>query len=469
MVWSLPRTSHWTATALEDAGFEIREKHYHIYGSGFPKSHNISKAIDKYKPREGMFDQFANHLKQQRKKTGMSTNDVGRLFPSKTGGVTGCCSNWEHSANVPTLDQWKVLQPLLELSFEFLPLIERVEAEREILETRKDAGSRQVAILSDKGPSEYNITAPATPEAQRWDGFGTATKPAVEEWILVRKPFKGAVAPNVLKHGTGALNIQACRVKYNEKCKIMQPQSKESLHNPKLQQGGRWPAHLVLSHHPDCVLQGEEEVAADWICHAQCPVKILGDQSGVSVSTGAPITGASNKQGYAQGISNRVKGGSGGAFKQSIKKVPQPKDKGTAARYFQQFEPEYTAPFLYCPKPSTKEKNAGLEGKNRHPTIKPTKLMRYFAKLITPPGGTILDCFMGSGTTGVSAVQEGFNFIGVELEEPSFRTAQARIRHACNQAGVEVPSCLQDQSNPIQAIVTAFQNELAQILLRWKP
>jgi site-specific DNA-methyltransferase (adenine-specific) len=351
LVWALPRTNHWVATALENSGFEIRDVIMHVFGSGFPKSQNISKAIDK-----------------------------------KLGA------------------------------------------------TRKKIGENPF------------LTEPATLEAKQWDGWGSALKPSVEHWILVRKPFKGRIADNVLEHGTGAINIDACRVAHDEKCKLLKKQSDASLKNekwqqagryydkPELKQEGRWPAHLVFSHHPECVLQGTKKVKPhngsgkagkgahgfqsqyvggekkaagftggqvnaeglekidNWDCVDECPCKQLGDQSG---------SNSSNRGGFA-----------------------------TAARFFKQFEQEDNTPFMYCAKPSPKEKNEGLGGeKNPHPTIKPVKLLRYFAKLITPPGGLILDCFMGSGSTGVAALQEGFSFVGIELEKSYFEIAKKRIMH----------------------------------------
>lgn len=413
LVWSLPKTSHWTAFALENAGFELREKIFHCFGSGFPKNHNISVGIDKRlgAPRDVTFQ----------------------------GVETG---------------------------------------------SHPDGNSYQRGLNTGFKPRTQ--TRSRTPEGKQWEGFGSAMKPAYEEWHLVRKPFKGTIAENVLKNGVGGLNIDGCRISHSEKCKMMKQQDPSTLHNPKLQQGGRhkdvlelkasgrWPANLILSHHPDCVLKGNKKVkgssaervqrtddengvnayklkrpvgtitpgyadkdgkeeVADWQCVESCPVRLMGEQSGERKSGSRNLIGHKKLQGNTS---------FGGADTKTYKG-----DRGTAARYFKQFQVEPEAPFRYCPKPSQREKNAGLseEQRNKHPTVKSTKLMRYFAKLITPPGGTILDCFMGSGSTGVAAVMEEFGFVGFELERESYDTAKARINWACEQKGMLLPEQEDDE------------------------
>jgi site-specific DNA-methyltransferase (adenine-specific) len=224
LLWALPRTSHWTATALEDAGFEIRDVISHVYNTGLPKTLDVAKAINK----------LGDHPE----------------------------------------------------------------------------------------------------EAARWQGWGTGLRPASEHWILARKPLDTTLARNVLKHGTGAINIDASRVK------------------------SRYPSNFICS-------------------------------------------------------------------------VDQDQDY---ARHF------------YCPKPSKKERDAGCEDiplqragwtsvfperktayHNTHPTLKPLSLMRYLCRLITPPGGTVLDPFCGSGSTGVAALREGFHFIGIEQEQKYVEIARARL------------------------------------------
>jgi hypothetical protein len=253
------RTQHRMAVRIEDAGFEIRDMIAWVYGSGFPKSLDVSKAIDKTAPRRGQFDAFAKHFTECLTASGKKQKEVAALFPSKTGGLTGCVWNWANGANVPTKAQWDVLQPLLGLSDEFSVLIDRVEAEREVVGQGSSAISTRKELQSNRGTvwgadsSTFNITAPATPEAQQWDGWGTALKPALEPITVARKPFKGTVAANVLAHGTGGINVDGCRV---GTANTQQRCSKTSfgLINDDAWQArevetgsacGRWPANLI--------------------------------------------------------------------------------------------------------------------------------------------------------------------------------------------------------------------------------
>lgn len=304
LVWALPRTSHWTATALEQAGFEIRDVVTHLFGSGFPKSHNLG------------------------------------------------------------------------------------------------------------------------------NGWGTALKPASEHWILVRKPCsEKTVAANVLKWGTGGINIDGCRIEglkrnpgfrdeFYEKnfgtqshgfCKGVS-QNKEK--HEEIMSKGRFPANLVL----------DEEAA-----------KMLDEQSGV-LKNGGPN--------YAGGNRNSMFGNAA-----VIEPTKFAGDSGGASRFF------------YCAKASKKDRNEGCEDlplvsqgaygefagdgrgrqtehsptQNHHPTVKATKLMEYLITLVTPPNGIVLDPFMGSGSTGKAAIKLGFKFIGIEKEQEYFEIAEKRIT-ACSEA-----------------------------------
>lgn len=324
LVWAIPRTSHWTATALENAGFEVRDVVTHLFGSGFPKSLNVEKA---------------------------------------------------------------------------------------------GAGSQ-------------------------WQGWGTALKPASEHWILVRKPLsEKTVASNVLKHGTGGINIDASRVGVSERDPNHRKPSVDwqNADNPasthfgsggrpieNLNIKGRFPANLVLSHSPHC---------QDDQCDIECAILQLDSQSGVSKSI------------QRKNLSNTISKPTafiGGGLKHPGNEY---NDIGGASRFF------------YCAKISTSERNAGLEempdrgtcendkrmgqnnskkrpdgsyrkpaiANNYHPTVKPKKLMSYFCKMITPPEGIVLDPFMGSGSTGIAAKECGFNFIGIERETDYFEIASKRI------------------------------------------
>jgi site-specific DNA-methyltransferase (adenine-specific) len=343
IAFSGSRTYHRMAVAIEDAGFQIRDQIMWIYGSGFPKSHNISKAID------------------------------------KTNGVTN-----------------------------------------------------------------------------EWEGWGTALKPAHEPMVLARKPLLGTVADNVLTYGTGGLNIDGSRVLSQDSFEGMKgfasmklnarrdgeseeewkfrcesgPEQQESLR--KLKELGRFPANVIHD--------GSDEVLA-----------LFPDTKSQKSNRGNVNLGSFG--GYAD---------SGNGVVDGTDTVRGFNDSGSAARFF------------YCAKASKRDRNEGLDGfenkrpayeshrpnyentkgietpfagtgrggkdfKNFHPTVKPTDLMRYLCRLITPPNGIVLDPFMGSGSTGKAAMLEGFDFIGIEQEIDYLKIAQARIEHAvvAQMAGAE--------------------------------
>ena len=347
------RTYHRMVVNIEDAGFEIRDQVQWIYGSGFPKSHNVSKAFD------------------------------------KMAGV-----------------------------------------EREILSSvtrsKSDMRGSNNLLRTDKPDITTHTTAPATPEAKQWDGWGSALKPANEPICLARKPLeKGlTLAQNVLKYGTGAINVDGCRIEpigmdprvgkgisYGDgsgSTKFGQIKTNMIAGNPQ----GRWPANLILS----------EDAA-----------QMLDAQSGVL------DPGGQSKKSRSKNSSTSQFGIGIGEFGEH----KQYKDKGGASRFF------------YVAKASKSERNSGLEGEikekqgarpnradstgkfpdhdhrpsggNNHPTVKPIKLMSYLCTLITPPGGVILDPFAGSGSTGVAAKSLGFGFIGCEMSPEYFEIARKRI------------------------------------------
>jgi hypothetical protein len=382
---------------IEDAGFEIRDMIAWVYGSGFPKSQNVGKAIDKAAPRRGQFDAFAEHFAERLKTSGKKQKELAALFPSKTGGLTGCVWNWANGANVPTKKQFGTLKPLLGLSDEFDTLIDRVEAEREVIgkSAHKPGianGTKGHHTVGGTIAQHVDITAPATPEAQQWDGWGTALKPALEPITVARKPIKSTVANNVLEHGTGAINIGGCRVEgeqwasSGERDGIAGEILGGTLNNSGRSEShpaGRWPANLIHD--------GSDEVTE------------LFPQTASSKASmrGVGLTGADEKV-YGKGdpAFNTMRGHSDNG--------------GSAARFF------YTA------KASKDDRDKG----NTHPTVKPTDLMAYLCRLVTPPGGIVLDPFMGSGTTGKAALAEGFGFIGIERDPEYYAIAESRFNGA---------------------------------------
>jgi site-specific DNA-methyltransferase (adenine-specific) len=267
-------------------------------------------------------------------------------------------------------------------------------------------------------------------EAKQWQGWGTALKPALEPIVVARKPLIGTVAENVLTHGTGGLNIDASRIGTEERTNLPAANKQDSkgvykFSNDKVDAfngteattvQGRWPANLIL-----------DEYTAD----------LLDEQSGNTKSTIHPRGGGSN---FA------YQGGWG----DDLPKLRGIEDSGGASRFF------------YVAKASKRDRNEGLEellettaadmverepdsagmnspragasrtsgAKNFHPTVKPTALMQYLVKLVTPPGGTVLDPFTGSGSTGKAAILEGFDFIGIELTEDYWPIIEGRLKHA---------------------------------------
>ncbi len=348
------RTYHRMACAIEDAGFEIRDQIQWIYGSGFPKSMDISKAIDK--------------------KYGAEREVIGSYITRDLSRKNG-----------------------------------------------KHKGDMLVGCYD--GSTEYEITVPASAEAKQWQGWGTALKPANEPICVARKPLsEKTVAGNVLKWGTGGLNIDGCRVgtqlRENQQAGFIRHgrtdeevffgvdknKSKETI----IVQG-RFPANVIL----------DEEAG-----------KMLDEQSGILKSGGG---NKANKKPLARKSQVIPTKDTGEIWEQN---------SGGASRFF------------YCAKASKSERNIGLEDmplrnnmrvnaprrseeekistmhKNFHPTVKPIKLIEYLIKLVTPPNGVCLDPFEGSGTHALACINLGFNFIGFELNKDYYNIAIARINHA---------------------------------------
>jgi len=246
---------------------------------------------------------------------------------------------------IPTRALWSKLRPLCG----FIPawvdeLVDRIEAEREVVgQHQTDMGGLGGERLGQKGG---DITIAATPEAKQWEGWGTALKPALEPITVARKPLIGTVAENVLQHGTGAINVDGCRV------------GTESI---KTQGGDKFPS-----------LYGTYKTCEESTHIGRWPANFIHDGS----EEATDLLGAS-------------------------------------------------ARFFYCAKASKADR-----GENHHPTVKPTDLMRYLCRLVTPPSGIVLDPFMGSGSTGKAAMLEGFAFVGIEREAEYVEIAKARIQSA---------------------------------------
>ena len=352
------KTYHRMAVAVEDAGFEIRDAIFWCYGSGFPKSMSVAKAVE---------SQILNGASNPRalRKTEQEGDGESYQLTGKNNGILG--------------------------------------------ETR----------VYDR-----KTFSPNTDEAKQWDGWGTALKPAVEPIVVARKPLsEKTVAKNVLKHGTGGINVDGCRIGSDEDTRrnarggdnglggtgTFQIRERRAEDMPET--SGRWPANLILGHSEDCQQVGtkedsfarntteewsgvgqkekpdyeSEKVTTSrevWECVESCPVADLDKQSGQSNN-----------------------------------------DSGGASRFFHNFQME--SPLIYQAKANKKERPL-VDGKG-HSTVKPLSLMQNLVRLVTPPGGTVLEPFAGSGTTLEAAVLEGFNAIGIEMTEEYIPLIEQRL------------------------------------------
>jgi len=385
------RTQHRMAVRIEDAGFEIRDMIAWVYGSGFPKSLDVSKAIDKQDASE---EQERRRLRFTAwvRSTGVTSRQIDEATGTNMGG------HYTTAASQPAIMTREHLEQCRHLLGDVPEWVER-EADIRSVESRNMAkrevvgkgASGKTAIWSEGGMGDFDITAPATDAARQWAGWGTALKPALEPITVARKPLVGTVAENVLAHGTGAINVDGCRVGTDGgTAKGSKPQGDgkgiygAGLHGAceitKLDTG-RWPANLIHDGSDDVV--GLLNDAARFFYCAKASKK--------------------DRDEGCEGLDERPSQKMGDGLK-SMVGHPSGNNGNT----------------------STQDRKS----RNHHPTVKPTDLMRYLCRLVTPPGGTVLDPFMGSGSTGKAAALEGFHFIGMERDADYFTIAQARIDHA---------------------------------------
>ena len=449
------RTYDWGVMSMRFAGFEVRDCIQWLYGSGFPKSHNISKALDKLEGAE-------------REIIGDKVSIDGRLLSSR---VPNAINKYQSGFN-----------------------------------TYSDL------IYNTK------ITAPSTEAAKQWDGWGSALKPANEPIVLARKPLeKGlSIAENILKWGVGGINIDASRIGYREDDHVLKYEgysngqykseyedgtSYKHGNQVQINTQGRFPANIILTHHPECECKGTKKVKGssclpkdigkgknetysngiysnkkgvvtishndengqetieNWDCHEDCPIKILDEQSGVSKS---------QRSERGNILDNNVYG----KYKEQENTLRGHTDTGGASRFF------------YVAKASKSERNKGLEGfdtkqtiggggtyneeagakygsikaegKNFHPTVKPVKLMQYLVKMITPPNGIVLDPFCGSGTTGVACKLEGFQFVGMEQDPEYSKIAEGRIKNYKEEKEKTPKNKPKEDKQPINTQTTLF-------------
>ena len=373
------RTWHRLAVAIEDAGFEVRDSIAWLYGSGFPKSLNIAKSIE----------------------AKITTGSANKTAFKKLAGEQVERGNWG------------------------------------IAKQQQAHGQRATNYDETAGETRLGKLEATTPEAQKWDGWGTALKPAHEPIVVARKPLIGTVAENVLTYETGGLNIDACRIGTETISVHNAPKGSFAGGEPDRgsdtesyrEHVGRWPANIIL-----------DETTA----------KLLDEQSGQVKSAGIYQRGDNYEIDTAMFPLNSAGN-----------KTAMYNDKGGASRFF------------YIAKASKRDRNEGLdniEGKsigakgnglaricsecstpqltgcrcenatyinpvrqNFHPTVKPTLLMQYLIRLVTPENGVVLDPFAGSGSTGKAAILEKKQFIGIEITAEYLPIIQGRIEHAEQQ------------------------------------
>ena len=373
------RTSHRLACAVEDAGFEIRDSIAWLYGSGFPKSLDVSKAIDKHlTPRDPRDLTEEYRFTAWMRATGITSAQINVATASQMGGHYLTPSS---QPAVPTEAMLDLLRPLLPEVPEWVELLV-VQREQEKAEARS---RQEAAWFLDTLQLNNTRTVSTRADAERWQGWGTALKPAFEPIIVGRKPLVGTVAANVLAHGTGALNIDGCRVG-GPPPSVPQPTfsrnmtagfgASEGRNGDMSAASGRWPANVVLD--------GSQADALD-------------AQSGILTS------------GLMKARTHREprKGGTiYGADQRNIVAGDTYADSGGASRFFPTFRYEAKAPTTERPR----------HGEIAHPTVKPLDLMRWLVRLVTPQGGTVLEPFAGSGTTAEACILEGFKCIAIERE-----------------------------------------------------
>jgi site-specific DNA-methyltransferase (adenine-specific) len=349
LAFSSTRTYHRMVCAIEDSGFEIRDQLAWIYGSGFPKSQNVGKMIDK--------------------KAG-ATRKVVAPSPNRRS---------SHAK-----------------------------------------GNGIVKKQTSPNSETYCITEPSTDDAKKYDGWGTALKPAQEPIVLARKPLsEKTVAANVIKHTTGAINIDGCRVttETDEDLSRKPTPAKGWKNSSKLNgsmnddwKKGRWPANIIHD--------GSAEV-----------LELFPD---TGKGTGKTVHQNRKRKGFMISGSKDNK--------QTANSPDNYGDGGSAARFF------------YCAKANKQDRNNG-DAKNNHATVKPTMLMQYLVRMITPIGGTVLDPFNGSGSTGKAAMLLGkYNYIGIDLSSEYIEISKARIEDAIKNAGKDTkedttPDTTEEETN----------------------
>lgn len=479
------RTFHRIACAIEDAGFEIRDTIMWLYGMGFPKSQNIGKQLEKRLEDEKtkqntehdlrlMWERDLQKTKRNEKKqvevlqsqlqeqslqsSINSTSDVWREEPclegwnniQKTEGELQRCKVCEMSKRVSINGEERWVCNGTQIS-DGKTLREMFEQSGSCTSYRPQSEQQQDRKLN--AIQEQCRTQESREIIEYWNKFGTCLKPAFEPIIVARKPFKGSLVDNVLEYGVGGLNIDECRVETNEDIekgrngrnnKSIFQASKINENQREYQNNGRFPANVILTY---------DENDFDEVCGGFPNTKSNGGETSMP-----DLRDVGKKSKEAIGI-DKLSFGQVSNVERKESNYIAPCDSGSASRYF------------YCAKASKKDRDEGLDKfeekqvygndmnwgygnnngdnlgdrianvkrKNTHPTVKPVELMQYLIRLVTPKNGVIMDCFMGSGSTGKAVMFENrernanYKFIGIEMTEEYLPICHSRIDYALNK------------------------------------
>ena len=415
------RTWHRLAVAIEDAGFEVRDSIAWLYGSGFPKSMDISKAIDKSdagearRKRDLQFVEWMRNSNLTATKCDEILKQANRISPTSSHSI--------HYFNdgqpaVAVADIFDILRPYLPEVPDYIEqMITKRTIESENFKKREVIGKHNAPAKSiftqaqTELSQDVDITAPATEEAKRWAGWGTALKPAFEPVVVARKPLIGTVAANVLEWGTGGLNIDGSRIGTDGggthcdnrddagNCQGHSGTGKfsDTVHARQLDKTqGRWPANIILDEYTAGLLDEQQE----------------------EVSRFFYVAKASKKD----------------------------RNEGLDELEAQRHADRITADGVGGDNPRNRTNHAK---QNFHPTVKPTAIMEYLIKLVTPPNGIVLDPFIGSGSTGKAALLNGYQFIGIELTEEYLPIIEGRLTHAMQTYEVQAIAKEEEESETL--------------------
>ena len=395
-VFAGARTQDLMGLSIRLAGFEIRDTLGWVYGSGFPKSHDIGKAIDKRGGNAHLAKEIGKAIREARESRGLTKGWCDERF---CGGTT----NWSWFEGRPAGVRPPSVETFKDIVSEWPELgaySEKVaEVEREVVGKHKSGLHTGPSGVGGHGEGGA-VTAPATSDAQRWDGWGTALKPAIEPIILARKPLDGTVANNVLEHGVGGLNIDACRV--GTEVRVNPPGST----NPRVAMGDGW-----------------NEDATPTVAVGRFPANVLLDEHAAKEMDRQSGQMPSSKR----VVADKLEGGNkfSGIYGEGMAVKAGPigyEDSGGASRFFPVFKYQAKAPKKERPVIVREDGT-----KVQHPTVKPLKLMEWLITLITPEGGLILDPFAGTGTTLQAATNKGFHPIGIEADADYIQLIHQRM------------------------------------------